>query len=117
MILDITLRICFLEYPLYDKLTKFNPKRFSTLNIHLPGIISNLAILTQAFGYLISYKIVQNFISNKTYKIFDFSIVFLLVCQMYLGGSRSPIFRLVSLSYRAIFSVKLTPPNPLADAI
>lgn len=92
---------------LYDKLTKFNPKRFSTLNIHLPGIISNLAILTQAFGYLISYKIVQNFISNKTYKIFDFSIVFLLVCQMYLGGSRSPIFRLVTFTLFMFYILNL----------
>lgn len=92
---------------LYDKLIKFNPRRFSELNINLPGIVSNLAILTQAFGYLISYKIVQNYISNKTYRIFDFCVVFLLVCQMYLGGSRSPIFRLVTFTLFIFYILNL----------
>ena len=79
---------------------------FSTLNINLPSIISNLAILTQAFGYLISYKIVQNFISNKTFQIFDFSII-IAVCQMYLGGSRSPIFRLVTFIFFLFYILNL----------
>ena len=92
---------------LYDKLIKFDSKHFSTLNINLPRIVSNLSIITQAFGYLIAYKIVQNFISNKTFQMLDFSIIILLVGQMYLGGSRSPIFRLVTFIFFLFYILNL----------
>lgn len=80
----------------YDSLTKFNPKYFSKLNINIPAIITNLAIITQVFGYLISYKLVQNFVVEKKVQVLDVGIIVLLIGQMYLGGSRSPIFRLLT---------------------
>lgn len=81
---------------LYDNLVKFNQVRYQAIGLFLPGYHNLLNILAVAYGYLTTYIVVNNFIVCKKISFFQIITIFLLMLNMYLGGSRSTIFRLIT---------------------
>ncbi|HFI0706346.1 TPA: O-antigen polymerase [Streptococcus suis] len=80
----------------YDFLIKFDPARYNRIGIYLPEYISDLIPILQSFAYIVAYKSINNYILLKKVELLDVFLMVLFVVQLYLTGSRSPIFRLIT---------------------
>ncbi|WGE89332.1 O-antigen polymerase [Actinobacillus arthritidis] len=82
---------------LYDVMTKFWPEIFSELNVPIPLLYRIGNPITQGFGYLIVYIFIHNYVAIKKIDKLQVLIVLLLCLNIILNGSRSPIFRIVTM--------------------
>lgn len=82
----------------YDGLTKFQPELYQKLGVFPPSYYGSLSLISQAYGYILLYVIVNNFIVTKTIKKEQILYVLLLIVSFYMGGSRSTIMRLLTFA-------------------
>lgn len=82
---------------LYDVMTKFWTDIFRELDIPIPLLYRVGNPITQGFGYLIVYIFVHNYVATKKIDKLQLIIIFLLCTNIVLNGSRSPIFRIVTM--------------------
>ena len=93
---------------LFDNLVKFNQVRYQAIGLFLPSYHNILNILSISFGYLTTYVAVNNFIVSKKINILQIINIGLLTINMYFGGSRSTIFRLITfIKTKVRFCVKV----------
>lgn len=82
---------------LYDVMTKFWTEIFSELNVPIPLLYRIGNPITQGFGYLIVYIFIHNYVATKRIDKLHLLIILLLCLNIILNGSRSPIFRIVTM--------------------
>lgn len=82
---------------LYDVMTKFWTEIFSELNVPIPLLYRIGNPITQGFGYLIVYIFIHNYVATKRIDKLHLLIILLLCLKIILNGSRSPIFRIVTM--------------------
>ena len=82
---------------LYDVMTKFWPDIFRELDVPVPLLYRIGNPITQGFGYLIVYVFVYNYVAIKKVDKLHLLIIFFLCLNIVLNGSRSPIFRIVTM--------------------
>lgn len=82
---------------LYDVMTKFWTEIFSELNVPIPLLYRIGNTITQGFGYLIVYIFIHNYVATKRIDKLHLLIILLLCLNIILNGSRSPIFRIVTM--------------------
>ncbi|MBD4685630.1 oligosaccharide repeat unit polymerase, partial [Xanthomonas citri pv. citri] len=77
--------------------TKFWTEIFSELNVPIPLLYRIGNPITQGFGYLIVYIFIHNYVATKRIDKLHLLIILLLCLNIILNGSRSPIFRIVTM--------------------
>nr|WP_314170218.1 O-antigen polymerase [uncultured Aggregatibacter sp.] len=82
---------------LYDVMTKFWPDTFRELNVPVPLLYRIGNPITQGFGYLIVYIFIHNYVATKKINKLYLLIILLLCINIILNGSRSPIFRILTM--------------------
>ena len=82
---------------LYDVMTKFWTDIFRELDVPIPLLYRSGNPITQGFGYLIVYVFVHNFVATKKINKLHLIIILLLCLNIILNGSRSPIFRIITM--------------------
>ena len=82
---------------LYDVMTKFWTDIFRELDVPIPLLYRIGNPITQGFGYLIVYVFVHNFVATKKINKLHLIIILLLCLNIVLNGSRSPIFRIITM--------------------
>lgn len=82
---------------LYDVMTKFWTEIFSELNVPIPLLYRIGNPITQGFGYLIVYIFIHNYVATKRIDKLHLLIILLLCLNIILNGSRSTIFRIVTM--------------------
>lgn len=82
---------------LYDVMTKFWTEIFSELNVPIPLLYRIGNPITQGFGYLIVYIFIHNYVATKRIDKLHLLIILLLCLNIILNGSRSQIFRIVTM--------------------
>ena len=82
---------------LYDVMTKFWPDIFRELDVPVPLLYRIGNPITQGFGYLIVYIFIHNYVATKKINKLYLLIILLLCINIILNGSRSPIFRILTM--------------------
>ncbi|MDG2939876.1 O-antigen ligase [Bisgaard Taxon 10/6] len=82
---------------LYDVMTKFWTDIFRELDVPIPLLYRVGNPITQGFGYLIVYVFVHNYVAVKKVDKLHLIIILLLCFNIILNGSRSPIFRIITM--------------------
>jgi oligosaccharide repeat unit polymerase len=82
---------------LFDTLTKFWTVKFAQMNVKVPLLYRIGNPISAAGAWLIIYISVNNFITTKKIKLTEVIIILLLVIQIVVNGSRSPLFRIVTM--------------------
>ena len=82
---------------LYDVMTKFWPDTFRELNVPVPLLYRIGNPITQGFGYLIVYIFIPTYVATKKINKLYLLIILLLCINIILNGSRSPIFRILTM--------------------
>ena len=82
---------------LYDTLTKFWTELFSKMNYPIPMIYRVLNPICYGTSMMLVYIIVNNYIVTKKIKIIHIISILLLCVHIYINGSRSPIFRILTM--------------------
>ncbi|MDG2917700.1 O-antigen ligase [Bisgaard Taxon 10/6] len=82
---------------LYDVMTKFWSDIFRDLNVPIPLLYRIGNPITQGFGYLVVYVFVHNYVVVKKIDKLQLLIILLLCFNIILNGSRSPIFRIITM--------------------
>ncbi|WP_044470582.1 O-antigen polymerase [Mannheimia massilioguelmaensis] len=82
---------------LYDVMTKFWTDIFRDLNISVPLLYRIGNPITQGFGYLVVYICIHNYIATKKIDFLHLIIILLLCINIVFNGSRSPIFRVITM--------------------
>ena len=84
---------------LYDVMTKFWTDLFNDLHVPVPTIYRIANPLVSAVAYIIIYIAVNNFIAIKKIKISHVMIIGLQCVLIILNGSRSPLFRILTMVF------------------
>lgn len=88
---------------LYDVMTKFWTDLFAELNVSVPMIYRITNPIVNSVSYIALYVIVNNYIATKKVR-FSHLIVILLHCILILlNGSRSPLFRLFTMTFMLFY--------------
>lgn len=82
---------------LYDVMTKFWTDIFKQLNVPIPMIYRILNPIVSAIAYLYIYITVNNYIATKKVEWPHIIIIFLQCILIILNGSRSPLFRILTM--------------------
>lgn len=82
---------------LYDTLTKFWVDTFIEMNVSIPLIYRIFNPICTGCSTLLLYVLVYNYVFGKKINVLHVISIFLLIVIIYLNGSRSPIFRLLTM--------------------
>ena len=82
---------------LYDTMTKFWPEIYSSLNVPIPLLYRIFSPISLAASYLIIYVVMNNYFAIKKIKFSHILVILLLAILILLNGSRSPLFRIVTM--------------------
>lgn len=92
---------------LYDKLTKFQTGRFAELNVAYPMIYRICNPIGEAGAYLSCYLLVNNYVAEKKVDWFYLASVGLQAVLIVLNGSRSPLFRIITMILILFYLIKI----------
>lgn len=92
---------------LFDTLNKFDAVTFRSLNVN-PGIIYKVTrIISLTLPYPCLYVLVNNYFAVRKISVLQGVSVLLLCVSIVLTGSRSPLFRIVTMALILIYFFKL----------
>jgi len=83
---------------LYDTLTKFWKETFSLLAVPIPMIYRIGNPICYACSFVMLYIIVNNYVSDKEINPLHVIVILLLFVHIMINGSRSPIFRVITMA-------------------
>ncbi|NQJ69172.1 oligosaccharide repeat unit polymerase [Streptococcus suis] len=81
----------------FDGLFKFKYDYFVTLGVSQSKIYSILEYPVECLGYFVTYITVNNYVYNKKIDRLNLTIILLHLVKGLLTGSRSPLFRVVTM--------------------
>ena len=84
---------------LFDTMTKFWIPTFEKLNVAVPLLYRIGNPISTAGSYIILYVMVHNFVINKKINVLHVISVLLLCVLIVLNGSRSPLFRVITMAF------------------
>jgi hypothetical protein len=82
---------------LFDTLTKFKTATFEKMNVTVPLLYRIGNPISAAGAWLCIYVTVNNFVLTKRVRPSQILIILLLVIQILMNGSRSPLFRIATM--------------------
>lgn len=88
---------------LYDVMTKFWTDIFNNLHVPVPIIYRIANPLVNAAAYIIIYVVVNNFLATGKIKISYLAIIGLQCILIILNGSRSPLFRILTMILMLVY--------------
>ena len=87
----------------FDYLQKFDTETFWSLNIN-PGILFKITrIVAMSLPYSLMYVCINNYFSRRILNLLQLLSVFLLCGTIVLTGSRSPLFRVITMAILLIY--------------
>lgn len=100
---------------LYDNMTKFWGDYYRSLNVPVPMVYRICNPLSAAGSHLVFYVLINNFVSDRKINILHIASVFLLCIQIILNGSRSPLFRLLTMGILLFYILEFKQKNKRID--
>lgn len=92
---------------LFDKLTKFLPDDFKALQVPVPILYRILNPIAEAGAYITIYVAVNNYCYSKKLHLWTILPIILLCFQIVLNGSRTPLFRIITMMMFLVYMFKI----------
>ena len=83
---------------LYDTLTKFWKETFSLLSVPIPMVYRIGNPICYACSFVMLYILVNNYVSDNEINPLHVIVILLLFAHILINGSRSPIFRVITMA-------------------
>ncbi|HFI0408425.1 TPA: O-antigen polymerase [Streptococcus suis] len=81
---------------LNDSLVKFQTEKYSNLGLGTPGYFNFFSLIMYTTGYITIYIVVNNYLLTKKVDMIQILTILFMLVNMYMGGSRSTIFRVLT---------------------
>lgn len=92
---------------LFDKLTKFLPDDFKALQVPVPFLYRVLNPIAEAGAYIVIYVVINNYCFSKKLHLWTILPIILLCFQIILNGSRTPLFRIVTMMIFLVYMFRI----------
>ena len=97
----------FENISIFDYLQKFDTETFWSLNVN-PGILFKISrIIAMSLPYSLVYVCINNYFSRKVLNLLQLLSILLLCGTIVLTGSRSPLFRVITMAILLIYFFNL----------